>query len=130
MHGYETFDLSAKHIDQTYRIHVALPWSYDSDPSAKYPVIYVLDADFAFGAVYTAMTMLHLDALDPGVPRAIIVGVGYDDPGQSPILRTRDYSPENSRDDWYLDSFVEHFGRRAEDGGAGAFLSFIENELD
>jgi ferri-bacillibactin esterase len=130
MDGYETFDLPAEHIDQTFRIHVALPAAYGQNPSATFPIAYVLDADLLFGTAATTMKMCATDQIDPSVAPAIIVGIGYTDPEQMSILRVRDLTPENSVDDWFAELHVQTAGRKAEGGGAAAFLSFIEQELD
>jgi hypothetical protein len=47
--------LSSTHVDQTYHIHVALPDTY-TDTTRAFPVVYVLDAERAFGMAADALT--------------------------------------------------------------------------
>ncbi|MDP6810388.1 MAG: alpha/beta hydrolase-fold protein [Pseudomonadales bacterium] len=129
MFEYETFDLKAKHIDQVFRIQIAYPVTYNLDPEAQFPVMYVTDGDLSFGLGATCMMLGSMDLIEPGVSPAIIVGVGYDDPSQMSVLRVRDFTPENSVDDWFADSYIQMAGRRAESGGADAFIDFMVNEL-
>ena len=129
MYGYATFDLNAKHIDQVFRIQIATPVGYDADPGAEFPVMYVTDGDLCFGLAATCMMLGSMDLIDPGVSPAIIVGIGYDTPLEMEVLRVRDLTPENSVDDWFAESYKHTAGRRAESGGAHAFIDFIVNEL-
>jgi len=129
MYGYATFDLKARHIDQVFRIQVATPVGYEADPDASYPLMYVTDGDLSFGLAATCMMLGSMDLIDPGVSPAIVVGIGYDTPLEMGVIRVRDLTPENSVDDWFAESYVQTAGRRAESGGADAFIEFIVNEL-
>lgn len=129
MYGYETFELTARHIDQTFRMHVALPLTYAQADQDQFRLVYVLDADLAFGLAASTMMLTAGDLIDPGVAPAVIVGIGYDQPQDMNILRVRDLTPEGSVDDWFAESYKQLAGRPAESGGAAAFLEFIESEL-
>ena len=129
MFGYETFDLKAKHIDQVFRMQVALPVAYEMDPEAQFPIVYVTDGDLSFGLAATCSMLTTTDLIEPGVSPAIIVGIGYDKPWQMGVLRVRDFTPENSVDDWFADAYIELAGRRPESGGADAFIDFLVDEL-
>ena len=129
MFGFETFDLRAKHIDQVFRMQVALPVTYKVDREARFPVMYVTDGDLNFGLAATRSMLTTSDLIEPGVSPAIIVGIGYDEPWRMGVLRVRDFTPENSVDDWFADAYVELAGRRPESGGADAFIDFLVNEL-
>ena len=93
-----------------YRIYVALPQGYTEreDTPPKYPVVYMLDANWHFGIV-TGITRA-LANLSGEMGKVIIVGIGYptDDNNEVMNLRAWDMLP----------------GR-----GAEAFLEFMEEEL-
>jgi predicted alpha/beta superfamily hydrolase len=96
---------------RTYKISVALPSGYNAD-GAPYRVLYVTDANAEFGlAVETA----RLNA-----PGTVVVGIGYDNPGQgftaSGVPRTLDLTPTD-------------IGAATPSGGAPEFLSFLRDEL-
>lgn len=129
LYRYDTFDLQADGIDQTYTVHVAIP-EYGVERGSTFPVVYILDADATFG--FAASTMLYSsnDLLEPGISRAIVVGIGYKNPHQMGILRVRDMTPVDSIDEWFAQQYEHSPHKRvAEHGGADAFLSFIQDEL-
>ncbi len=102
--------------DRTYQISVALPEGYD-ETGDPYPVIFVTDANAEFGmAVETA----RLAALSGSVPSAVIVGIGYPNPGQgftaSGVPRTLDLTPTS-------------IAGGNPSGGAPEFLAFLRDEL-
>ena len=76
----------------TYRLDMSLPRSF-ARGGAGYPLVVVLDSDYAFPVVRAAVE--HLS--DRGwIPEAVIVGVGYDGeatPESYRRNRTRDYTP-------------------------------------
>ncbi|MFK0403822.1 alpha/beta hydrolase-fold protein [Microbacterium sp. NPDC090225] len=94
-----------------YKISVALPANYveTGDP---YRVLYVTDANAEFG---TAVEAARLNA-----PGTLVVGIGYDDPGQgfaaSGVRRTLDLTPTEITAD-------------VPTGGAPEFLGFLRSEL-
>ncbi|WP_334151739.1 alpha/beta hydrolase-fold protein [Microbacterium sp.] len=103
--------LMTSQADRTYKISVALPSGYNAD-GAPYRVLYVTDANAEFGlAVETA----RLNA-----PGTVVVGIGYDNPGQgftaSGVPRTLDLTPTD-------------IGVATPSGGAPEFLSFLRDEL-
>ena len=126
---YDAFEMQAKHIDQVYRIQVALPMNYALDMDTRFPVIYVTDADMVFGTASEIGFLAEQDSLAPNIAPAIIVGIGYDDPAMLGFNRTRDFTPEDVLDDWFIDYQEQSLGIPVVTGGADAFLDFIENEL-
>jgi len=74
-----SFDVTSQGNGRRYQISVALPYDY-SAAHAPYPVVYALDANSEFGMVVETLRVL---ALSGRAPPAVIVGVGYDRPGQS-----------------------------------------------
>lgn len=94
---------------QEYELHVHLPFNYNSD-NKRYPVVYLLDAQWDFPMVVSAFGQNYFDGF---VPEIIIVGITWG--GNKPDvnkLRFRDYIP-------------------TEDGktGADGFIEFLKTEL-
>ncbi len=94
-------------VNDTFRILVSVPDDYSSSDK-KYPVLYVLDGDIAFGMAASIARYLQIGN---NIPELIVVGIGYGSVDKSAgEKRRRDYRPTISGD--------------AED-----FLKFLENEL-
>jgi predicted alpha/beta superfamily hydrolase len=128
----EVIAIQAKNVKQEYRVSVALPYSYLSKPRKRYPVIYLIDANFYFGMV-TELTRLM--PLCGGVPETIVVGIGYpvDEPldtafNQIAALRSRDLTPVVDKELEEKDA-KELKVERVRTGGARRFLQFIKSEL-
>jgi predicted alpha/beta superfamily hydrolase len=123
--------ITSRQVDQDFRISVALPYSYASQPARTYPTIYLLDANVYFGMV-TELTRIM--AVNGELPQTIVVGIGYpmDEPLQEVlmpfmILRIRDFTPVV--DSRWEKELEEDWGRKVPTGGASQFLAFLENEL-
>jgi enterochelin esterase-like enzyme len=103
--GTEVRTLTSTIAAQEYKLLVSLPPGY-SDASKRFPVVYVLDAQWDFPLVEG----LVATQLQEGyVPSALIVGITWG--GASPDiakLRTRDFTPPE---------------------GAATFLTFVKQEL-
>lgn len=115
--GTHTHKLTSSVVGQDYAIPVLLPPDYDDTPDKAYPVVYILDADFGFGIVAQATYFLMLGG---DIPPAIIVGIGWS------IRSLDDWNLQRNRD--FIPRVVD-FLPGSVDGGADAFLSFIETEL-
>jgi predicted alpha/beta superfamily hydrolase len=123
----------------TYRITIALPyaysgqdtdWPYD-DPPARWPVVYLLDADFYMGMV---TELIRSAAWCGGSTDAIVVGISYPehrDPQRSwrntVARRATDLTPV--RDETYERDNSEVAKRPFRTGNAAAFHAFIRDEL-
>ncbi len=111
----EKRSLKSGYIDQTFEIDIFLPRSYHSK-SKKYPVIYVLDAEYNFGCVsYITRRLIK----GKEIPEAIVVGIAYDTDYEDFYLkRARDLTPT-------------HFApnRFPLSGGAEKFSNFLRDEL-
>ena len=132
--------LRSDHVDENYRITVAMPDTFlpglDPAPDADYPVIYVLDGYWAFGG-----TAEFVRTQAPySIPHAIVVGIGYDDSTALGRLqrRCRDFTPSSwdlyaqvndpqvrALQDQGLPSAFEGYPM----GGAEDFLQFVREEL-
>lgn len=138
VHGAQSFLLNSRFIDDTFRIDVGLPASYGSG-AKSYPVIYRLDGDVSFAALYSQSKLLPLDMIEPGMPEVIVVGIGYKNAEEMHIRRQRDLTPAGIVDDKTA-HYYEHGipgtiftglpGLERYRGGAEDFLKFIADELD
>lgn len=100
----------------SYKLYVSLPAAYDGS-AERYPVVYLLDADYSFAI--TRNIVEHLSERGQ-LPAAIIVGIAYDGPPQYRLNRTRDYTPS------HVPAGGEH---QAVSGGGPLFHRFIAEEL-
>lgn len=129
--GTHIHTFRSQHVDQEYRISVALPYSYASQPEQSYPTIYLLDANLYFGMVTESTRIMERGE---ELPAAIVVGISYPIPedmeeGFKEVmrLRARDLTPvanagtEQRHQEWLQ--------RTVKTGGAEQFLAFIEHEL-
>jgi predicted alpha/beta superfamily hydrolase len=110
------FRIYSKNVSDTFAISVNLPNDYNEQPSKKYPVVYLLDANLYFDIVATTLNKYSDVGLAPSV---ILVGIGYKDFPTMDSLR--------NRDDTYPTAIPEY--EMSVSGGADKFLSFINNEL-
>lgn len=102
-----TKHITSKAVSDSFYILVSVPDSYSSS-DRRYPVLYVLDGDIAFGMAASIARYLQIGE---NIPELIIVGIGYGSIEKSAVeKRRRDYRPVKS-------------------GGAENFLLFIKDEL-
>lgn len=100
-------NIYSESVNDTFRILVSLPDNYSLNEQ-KYPVLYVLDGDIAFGMAASIARYLQIG---DNIPELIIVGIGYGSIDKSAgEKRKRDYRPTSAN-------------------GAENFLSFLEEEL-
>lgn len=123
-----------------YRIAISLPYAYSrpevkdwpfANPPAKWPVVYLLDANWYFGMVTDIIRSM---AWCGRTTDAVIVGIGYPeghDPQESwreaVARRTIDFTP--TRDEGVEKSNSELTKRPSPTGDAGGFHRFIKDEL-
>jgi len=101
-------------LGETRKYFVHLPEAYASDTIARYPVLYVLDAEWQSGhTVATASLLARIGV----VPKMIVVGI----PSVDARTRNRDYTPPEMRLDIHEPTSAM--------GGADRFLSFLRNDL-
>ncbi|MAX70946.1 MAG: esterase [Flavobacteriaceae bacterium] len=114
--------LSSKSNGIDYKLYISYPESYTDSTDRKYPVLYLLDADYSFAIAKNIIDHLaqrnHLQEI-------IIVGIAYAGENKYRINRTRDYTPTNSEEPGV--SFQEIQNKYS--GGGIQFSQFIENEL-
>lgn len=103
--------INSKIINQAYELAIALPADYVENATKKYPVVYVMDAQWNFGIISSIAGKLKYDKHMPDV---IIVGVTW--VGDAGALRARDFTPSA-------------VSRLPNSGGAKKFLKVLETEL-
>lgn len=86
--------LKAKANGVDYRLYVSLPRDYATSKE-RYPVVYVLDADYSFAIAHNVVE--HL-ADRQHLPWAIVVGIAYGGEPRYRENRTRDYTPTHTLD--------------------------------
>jgi hypothetical protein len=102
--------LHSSQVGQDYTVYVGLPRSHASS-DARYPVLYLLDADVHFTFVHALVTRL---ADEGRLPEVLLVGVGYGGEGDQ---RLRDFTP------------TADVQQNPDGGGAGKYLEFLTTEL-
>lgn len=123
----EVHHLTSRVNGVPYELRVSLPHGYadPGEPDRRFPVVYLLDADYSFLIARNVTDHLaergHLEDV-------IVVGIGYRDqePGRTPgyrLNRTRDYTPTFVADAGYGPEFQRL------SGGAPKFLQAIETEI-
>ena len=115
----EVRTLRAAANDIEYKLYISKPPGYDT-ASARYPVVYLLDADYSFPVAHAVAT--HLTERSH-LPPVVLVGVAYGGPLQYRLNRTRDYTPTFSPTGGYGPEY------QRVSGGAPRFLTFLRREL-
>ncbi|MFH5186519.1 alpha/beta hydrolase [Paenibacillus sp. TAB 01] len=121
--GAKQFDIHSK-SGRAYRIFVYVPLS--EPPAAGFPVFYLLDANAVFATAVEAVRVQGRRPEKTGVSPAVVVGIGY--PADMPFVPDRFY-------DFTLPVPASELPVHPDgiewpvQGGAEAFLSFIEKEL-
>ncbi|MCR8842174.1 alpha/beta hydrolase [Paenibacillus sp. SC116] len=119
----EHWIMRSKVEQRTYRIIAAKPLG--EAPPEGYPVIYMLDGNCVFNTMVEALRLQCRRPEKTGVTPAVIVGIGYETDNQFSPDRFYDYTPFpntsilNKSDGSPL----------PEQGGAEAFLRFLEEEV-
>lgn len=110
----------SRHVEGvTYELYVSLPRDYATG-STRYPVVYLLDADYSFAIARNVVE--HLADRDR-LPWMILVGIAYDGPPRYRLHRTRDYTPTHVPVGGYGPEWQRH------SGGGPAFRRFLAEEL-
>jgi predicted alpha/beta superfamily hydrolase len=115
--------LHSEIVSLDYVLYISLPRNYATS-SETYPVVFTLDADYAFALAHNIVE--HF--VDRGnLPEMIIVSIAYEGASQEmPTYRrqrTRDYTPTFTLEGGYGPDFQKY------SGGGKNFLEFIAEEL-
>lgn len=118
----EVRDIRAQALQRDYQVFVALPDSY-REGGKRYPVLFVVDANYAFPVARGIAQRLHKHA---GMEEAIVVGLSYAKGDSGNHSRRRDYTPSVPRKQAYRPDMP---GRRPEFGQAAAYGKFLTAEV-
>ena len=113
----EQFSIASDYVKgENYSIQVSLPFGYYSSHKS-YPVLYVLDGDYAFGITKGIADLLMIGKEIKGI---IVIGISY---GKGifawSLKRTRDLTPGHDT----------IYAKGQNTGGADNFLKFMQYEL-
>ncbi|HEX8377093.1 MAG TPA: alpha/beta hydrolase-fold protein [Pedobacter sp.] len=111
-----TESMYSKHVSDTFKIFKSFPEGYLSDTTTNYPIIIILDANAFFESV---VSQLKFTSFIGEVPKAILIGVGYNNFTTMDSLRTRDYTFPKAIPEYEMNV----------SGGAEKFKQFIDDEL-
>jgi uncharacterized protein len=114
-------------VNDTYRLHIALPVDY-ADTRTAYPVVYAADGN---SSIFTLANIVRELNFSQELPPLIIVGIGYptDDPAAIWQLRFRDLIPTY---DPKMEQKIKEYPFQLESlppPGADTFLRFIREEV-
>ncbi|MGH8855714.1 MAG: alpha/beta hydrolase [Telluria sp.] len=118
----EVRDLRAPSLNRDYQVFVALPDSY-RDGVKRYPVLFVVDANYAFPVARNIASRLHKHA---GMEEVIVVGLSYAKGDGGNFSRRRDYTPTVPRKHNYKSDMP---GRAPAFGEAAAYGRYVTNEV-
>ena len=118
----EVRDVRAGGLGRDYQVFVALPDSYAAS-KRTYPVVFVVDADYAFPVVRSIASRLHRHA---GMEEAIVVGLSYAKGDAGVFSRRRDYTPSTPRKHAYRSDMP---GRAPAFGEASAYGRYLTGEV-
>ena len=118
----EVRDIRAQALNRDYQVYVALPDSY-REGNKRYPVLFVVDANYAFPIVRNIAQRLNKHA---GMEEVVVVGLSYAKGDDGVYSRRRDYTPTVPRVHSYRSDMP---GRQAAFGEAAAYGKFISGEV-
>jgi predicted alpha/beta superfamily hydrolase len=118
----EVRDIHAQALNRDYQVYVALPDSYRQG-NKRYPVLFVVDANYAFPVVRNIAQRLNKHA---GMEEVVVVGLSYANGDGGVYSRRRDYTPTTPRKHDYRSDMP---GRPPAFGEAKAYGRFIAGEV-
>jgi predicted alpha/beta superfamily hydrolase len=118
----EVRDVRAPSLKREYQVFVALPDSYRASRQ-RYPVLFVVDANYSFPVVRNIAQRLHKHA---GMEEVIVVGLSYAKGDTGNYSRRRDYTPTVPRNFDYRSDMPQ---RRPAFGEASAYAKFVSSEV-
>lgn len=118
----EVRDVRAGSLGRDYQVFVALPDSYSAS-KRSYPVVFVVDADYAFPVVRNIASRLSRHA---DMEEAIVVGLSYAKGDAGVFSRRRDYTPTTPRKHAYRSDMP---GRAPAFGEASAYGRYLTSEV-
>jgi len=122
--GTEVHVLHAERLKRDYELYVALPKSYATAPTRRYPVVFVTDAPYAFPL--TRAIAARVGGHSNELPEFILVGLGYAKGDTPEFSRRRDYTPTANRD---ADVTSDMPGRTPAFGEAAGYRRFVAEQV-
>lgn len=116
--------IDSKVVNDKYLIQCYIPDEV-SVPLDSLPIVFVLDADIAFGMTYDIVRLIRLNN---EIPEVAIIGISYGGWNQ-PDWRETDWWKKRHRDYSMSLDKAEVWGKFSQAGGGEKFIQFIENEL-
>ncbi|NOU60711.1 alpha/beta hydrolase [Marinifilum caeruleilacunae] len=113
--------INSKFLDQDREVWVALPKTYES--GKKYPVLYVLDAEWHFDLIRVLSNNL---AKSKKIPEHIVVGIPHVSVSKE---RVKDFTFSLSNVNPYGKKQLPKFFNEANCGGGIPFFSFLNQEV-
>ena len=120
--GTEVREIHARALKRDYQVFVALPDSYRTS-SRRYPVLFVVDANYAFPVSRNIAQRLAKHA---GMEEVIVVGLSYAKNDTPVYSRRRDYTPTTPRSHDYTSDMP---GRAPAFGEAEAYGRFLATDV-
>src|SRR4051812_14335442 len=124
----ETRQFTSKINGFTYDVFVALPESYARNTAARFPVVYLTDANWTFAMTVQTYQVMRLTRQ---VPEAIFIGIARAGVDETAALatppRSLDLTP--TRDAVLEKENSQRYGRDVHTGGAPEFLRVLRDEL-
>lgn len=128
----ESREFTSKINGRQYSVFVSLPPAYTQNADARYPVIYVTDANLVFGMTVQTHSLLSYgnivpDALIVGIVRTGVEGAPPAEGNVGGAERAFDLTPTRAVEDER--NLARSYKREVRTGGAPAFLRVIREEL-
>jgi len=89
--GTEVWDVPDPASQRGYQVFVSLPASYAKEPTRRYPVLLVTDANYAFPVIREISRRLNVEHTQ--IQDFILVGLSYAKGEDGTLSRDRDYTP-------------------------------------
>ena len=129
--GTETWVLRSDLTGKEHLISLGLPHLYPDEPEKKWPVVYLIDANYYFGMVTDIVRSMSWCGMTQD---AIVVGIGYVaearlEEAWHDVMVMRDHDLTPGQDEVYEKEWSENRKREVRTGGADKFLEFIDSEL-
>jgi len=120
----EVRELVAEELGRSYPVLVSLPESYGSNPTHRYPVVFVTDAPYSFPLVRSMAARMGNHG--EGLEEFVLVGLAYAKGDTPAYSRRRDYTPSTPADS---DVTSDMPGRAPAFGQAEAYRRFLAGQV-
>ncbi|MFC5743120.1 alpha/beta hydrolase [Dyella tabacisoli] len=122
----EVRDIASATLHRDYQVFVSLPPSYEEQPTRRFPVVFVTDANYAFPLIRSIAT--RVGDHGSGLEEFVLVGLSYAKDETPTYSRQRDYTP-TPNGPTSKDAVSDMPGRSPVYGEAEAYRKFIADEV-